>query len=66
MNFKSLFLIALGGFAALSEATRNRKPRNFIMVSLSSCRYSRVITEADMAPRLSRKFSFAQIQRVTL
>lgn len=33
MNFKSLFLIALSGFVALSEATWDKKPRNFIMVS---------------------------------
>jgi hypothetical protein len=40
LNVKSLFLIALSGFAALAEAGRGgkdgkdgRKPKNFIMVS---------------------------------
>lgn len=36
INNKNLLLIALGGFVALSEATRNKKPKNFIMVSLIS------------------------------
>lgn len=45
LNVKSLFLIALSGFAALAEAGRDgkhgkdgkngRKPKNFIMVSYS-------------------------------
>lgn len=69
-NYKSMFLIALGGFAALSEATR-KKPKNFIMVSLISCtiithNWKSGLISNVIIQRLSRKFSFTLIPRAVL
>lgn len=70
VNHKSMFLIALGGFAALSEATR-KKPKNFIMVSLISCtiiihNWQSELISNIIIQRLSRKLSSTLIPRAVL